>query len=174
MATVGFLGFAIRPIGGGHQPHRERFVRRLLKLRAYGRRPLRLMGPAAFEAGIARRLYPSSESSWVTSPEAWPWPPSPRRPLSRRSAAPPRDRGTFAAAAIPEMDRYSYSKKLSTGIVAVVGTLGVSSRPAFSSSCGGRHRAVYRQALSRRHLPRFLIAFFFLAVIYGWCKLNPG
>ena len=32
---------------------------------------------------------------------------------------------TFAGIAIPEMDRYGYDKKLSTGIVASVGTLGM-------------------------------------------------
>lgn len=32
---------------------------------------------------------------------------------------------TFASVAIPEMDRYGYHKTLSTGVVAIVGTLGV-------------------------------------------------
>jgi TRAP-type mannitol/chloroaromatic compound transport system permease large subunit len=38
---------------------------------------------------------------------------------------------TFSGIAIPEMDRYGYSKKLSTGIVASVGTLGMLNLPAW-------------------------------------------
>jgi hypothetical protein len=36
----------------------------------------------------------------------------------------PATAATFASVAVPEMDRYNYDKKLSTGIVASVGTLG--------------------------------------------------
>jgi len=32
---------------------------------------------------------------------------------------------TFTAVAVPQMDRYGYDKRMSTGIVATVGTLGV-------------------------------------------------
>jgi TRAP-type C4-dicarboxylate transport system permease large subunit len=39
--------------------------------------------------------------------------------------------GTFSGIAIPEMDRYGYSKKLSTGIVASVVTLGMLNLPAW-------------------------------------------
>ena len=37
----------------------------------------------------------------------------------------PATAATFAVVAVPEMDRCGYGKKLSTGIVAVVGTLGI-------------------------------------------------
>jgi hypothetical protein len=37
----------------------------------------------------------------------------------------PATAATFASVAVPEMDRYGYSKKLSTGITASVGTLGI-------------------------------------------------
>jgi len=37
----------------------------------------------------------------------------------------PATAATFASVAVPEMDRYNYAKKLSTGIVATVGTLGI-------------------------------------------------
>ena len=41
---------------------------------------------------------------------------------------------TFSSVAIPEMDRYGYSKTLSTGLVAVVGRSAVSFRPVSFSS----------------------------------------
>ena len=37
----------------------------------------------------------------------------------------PATAATFASVAVPEMDRYGYGKKLSTGIVASVGTSGI-------------------------------------------------
>ena len=62
----------------------------------------------------------------VIFPADWPWLRYWGRQDSRPFAAPRQPRLlTFAGVAIPEMDRYGYDSRLSTGIVATVGTLGV-------------------------------------------------
>ena len=81
---------------------------------------------------------------------------------------------TFAGIAIPEMDRYKYDKRLSTGVVASVGTLGMLIPPSIVLIIYG---IVVEQSIGRLFLagilPGLLIALFFLFVIYGWVKINP-
>ena len=88
------------------------------------------MGQIAFNAGIAKRLYDSTHKFLGHIPGG----------LAMATVAGATvfkaicgsvvaTSATFASVAIPEMSRYGYSKKLSTGIVATVGTLGCFSRP---------------------------------------------
>jgi tripartite ATP-independent transporter DctM subunit len=73
------------------------------------------------------------------------------------------------------MDRYGYSKKLSTGTVATVGTLGMLIPPSVTLIIFGM---ITEQSIGRLFLagiiPGLIIAFFFIAVIYGWCRINPS
>ena len=82
---------------------------------------------------------------------------------------------TFAGIAIPEMDRYGYDKRLSTGVVASVGTLGMLIPPSIVLIIYG---IVVEQSIGRLFLagilPGLLIALFFLFIIYGWVKINPA
>ena len=82
---------------------------------------------------------------------------------------------TFSSIAIPEMDRYGYDKKLSTGIVASVGTLGMLIPPSIVLIIYG---IVVQQSIGRLFLagivPGLLISLFFMVVIYGWVKINPA
>ena len=82
---------------------------------------------------------------------------------------------TFAGIAIPEMDRYRYDKRLSTGVVASVGTLGMLIPPSIVLIIYG---IVVEQSIGRLFLagilPGLLIALFFIFVIYGWVKINPA
>jgi tripartite ATP-independent transporter DctM subunit len=77
--------------------------------------------------------------------------------------------------AVPEMDRYGYARKLSTGIVATVGTLGILLPPSVTLIIYG---IITDVSIGRLFLagilPGLLIAFFFICVIYGWCKINPA
>ena len=93
-----------------------------------------LMGQIAFNAGIAKRLYDSAHKFLGHIPGG----------LAMATVAGATvfkaicgsivaTCATFASVAVPEMDRYNYSKKLSTGIVATVGTLGVLIPPASPS-----------------------------------------
>ncbi|HPB37872.1 MAG TPA: TRAP transporter large permease, partial [Syntrophorhabdus sp.] len=77
--------------------------------------------------------------------------------------------------AVPEMTKFGYAKKLSTGIVATVGTLGVLIPPSVVLIVFG---IVTQLSIGKLFLagiiPGLLIAFFFVVVIFGWCKINPG
>jgi tripartite ATP-independent transporter DctM subunit len=72
------------------------------------------------------------------------------------------------------MTKYGYSKKLSTGIVATVGTLGVLIPPSVVLIIFG---IITQLSIGRLFLagliPGLLIAFFFVVVILGWCRINP-
>jgi len=81
---------------------------------------------------------------------------------------------TFAGIAIPEMTRLGYNKKLSLGVVASVGTLGMLIPPSVSLIIFG---IVTEQSIGKLFLagviPGLLISLFFIFVIYGWVKIDP-
>ena len=82
---------------------------------------------------------------------------------------------TFAGIAIPEMDRYGYDKKLSTGVVASVGTLGMLIPPSIVLII---YSIIVEESIGKMFLagiiPGLMISAFFMLVIYGWVKLNPA
>lgn len=82
---------------------------------------------------------------------------------------------TFAGIAIPEMTRLGYSKRLSTGVVASVGTLGMLIPPSVPLMIFG---IVTEQSIGKLFLagiiPGLIIALLFILVIYGWVKINPS
>ena len=81
----------------------------------------------------------------------------------------------FAGIAIPEMDRYGYDKRLSTGVVASVGTLGVLIPPSIVLII---YAIIVEESIGKMFLagiiPGILIAISFMVVIYGWVKINPA
>ena len=134
-----------------------------------------LMGQVAFNSGIAKRLFDAAYKYIGHIPGG----------LAMATVAgatafksicgsSPATAATFASVAVPEMDRYGYDKRLSTGIVASVGTLGVLLPPSVTLIIFG---IITDQSIGRLFLagifPGLLIAFFFVCVIYGWCKMNP-
>ncbi len=177
MAIVGFLGFCYltNPIAAMNLIAKDFFD----VFSSYGLTVVALfvlMGQIAFNAGIARRLYSSTYKfighvpgglamATVAGATAF-------KAICGSTIA---TAATFAAVAIPEMDRYNYSKKLSTGVVAVVGTLGSLIPPSVFIILLG---IITEQSIGKLFLagifPGLLIAFFFIAVIYGWCKINPN
>lgn len=135
-----------------------------------------LMGQIAFNAGIAKRLYTASYKfighipgglamATVAGATAF-------KAICGSSAA---TAATFASVAVPEMDRYNYDKKLSTGIVATVGTLGILIPPSVTLIVFG---IITEQSIGKLFLagltPGLIIAFFFICIIYVWCKINPN
>jgi tripartite ATP-independent transporter DctM subunit len=135
-----------------------------------------LMGQIAFNAGIAKRLYHSAyrfighipggmAMATVVGATAF----------KAICGSSPATAATFASVAVPEMDRYGYAKKLSTGIVATVGTLGILIPPSVTLIVFG---IITEQSIGKLFLagliPGLMIAFFFICVIYGWCKINPA
>jgi len=135
-----------------------------------------LMGQVAFNAGIAKRLYHAAYRfighvpggmaiATVAGATAF----------KAICGSSPATAATFASVAVPEMDRYHYDKKLSTGIVATVGTLGILIPPSVTLIVFG---IITEQSIGKLFLagiiPGLIIAFFFVCIIYGWCKINPA
>ena len=134
-----------------------------------------LMGQVAFNAGIAKRLYNTAyrfighvpgglAMATVAGATAF----------KAICGSSPATAATFASVAIPEMDRYKYSKKLSTGIVATVGTLGILLPPSVTLIVFG---IITELSIGKLFLagiiPGLIIAFFFICIIYFWCKIDP-
>jgi C4-dicarboxylate transporter, DctM subunit len=134
-----------------------------------------LMGQVAFNAGIAKRLYNTAYKFIGHIPGG----------LAMATVAgatafkaicgsSPATAATFAVVAVPEMDRYGYAKKLSTGIVATVGTLGILIPPSVTLIVFGIIAEVSIGKLFLAGLiPGLIVAFFFVVIIYGWCKIDP-
>jgi tripartite ATP-independent transporter DctM subunit len=135
-----------------------------------------LMGQIAFNAGIAKRLYNASYKFIGHIPGG----------LAMATVAgatafkaicgsSPATAATFASVAVPEMDRYNYDKKLSAGIVATVGTLGILIPPSVTLIVFG---IITEQSIGKLFLagllPGLIIAFFFICIIYVWCKIDPN
>lgn len=81
---------------------------------------------------------------------------------------------TFATIAVPEMDRYGYDKRLSTGIVATVGTLGAIFPPSVVLVIYG---LITETSIGKLFLagiiPGLMLAFSFVVTLFAWCKINP-
>ncbi len=135
-----------------------------------------LMGQVAFNAGIARRLYDTAHKfighipgglaiATVAGATIF-------KAISGSTVA---TAVTFASVAVPEMDRFGYSKKLSTGIVATVGTLGILLPPSVVLIIFG---VITQQSIGKLFIagiaPGLLIALFFVFIIVGWCKIDPS
>jgi tripartite ATP-independent transporter DctM subunit len=134
------------------------------------------MGQIAFNAGIAKRLYDTAYKfvghipgglAMATVGGA--------TAFKAICGSSPATAATFASVAVPEMDRYGYSKKLSTGIVATVGTLGILMPPSVTLIVFG---IITEQSIGKLFLagliPALIIALFFVLIIYGWCRINPA
>lgn len=177
MALVGFVGFAYM---NGIQPAMNllgRDVYDVITNYGYTVFPLFiLMGQIGFNAGIAVRLYDSAHKfighipgglAMATVLGATGF-----KAICGSSAA---TSATFASVAIPEMDRYGYDRRLSTGIVATVGTLGCIIPPSVVLIIYG---ILTEQSIGQLFLggiiPGLIIALFFLGIIYGWAKINPN
>jgi len=82
---------------------------------------------------------------------------------------------TFSSVSVPEMDKYGYNRKLSTGVVASVGTLGFLLPPSGTLIILAM---ITDQSIGKLFLagiiPGLLIAALFLVTIAVWCRLNPS
>jgi len=176
MALVGFAGFALLNGTSSAMNLLGRDVYDVITNYGFTVFPLFiLMGQIGFNAGIAVRLYDSAHKfvghipgglAMATVIGATGF-----KAICGSSAA---TSATFASVAIPEMDRYGYDKRLSTGIVAIVGTLGCIIPPSVVLIIFG---IITEQSIGQLFLagiiPGFIIALFFIGIIYGWAKINP-
>src|SRR5512137_290736 len=177
MAVVGFLGFSyvVSFKAGFNLLAKDVFE----VLSSYGFTVIPLfifMGQIAFNAGIAKRLYDTAYKfvghipgglAMATVGGA--------TAFKAICGSSPATAATFASVAVPEMDRYGYDKKLSTGIVATVGTLGILIPPSVTLIVFG---IITEQSIGKLFLagivPGLMVAFFFICIIYVWCRINPA
>lgn len=134
------------------------------------------MGQIAFNAGIAKRLYDTAYKFLGHIPGGLAMATVAGATVFKAiCGSSPATAATFASVAVPEMDRYGYSKKLSTGIVASVGTLGILMPPSVTLIVFG---IITEQSIGKLFLagliPGLIIAFLFILTIYSWCRINPG
>src|SRR5512139_992158 len=170
MAIVGFIGFAYL---NGIRPAMQlvgRDIYDVITNYGYTVFPLFiLMGQIGFNAGIAVRLYDAAHRfighvpgglAMATVMGATGF-----KTICGSSAA---TAATFASVAIPQMERYGYDRKLSTGIVATVGSLGCILPPSVVLILLG---ILTEQSIGQLFLagviPGLVIAFLFMVVIYG-------
>ena len=177
MALVGFLGF-------GYIVSVKAALNLLAKdlfdvFSSYGFTVIPLvifMGQIAFNAGIAKRLYDTAYKFFGHVPGGLAMATvGAATAFKAICGSSPATAATFASVAVPEMDRYGYHKKLSTGIVATVGTLGILMPPSVTLIVFG---IITEQSIGKLFLagliPGLIIALFFILIIYGWCKINPA
>ncbi len=177
MALVGFAGFAY--LKGFHAAlnlvGRDFFD----VMSAYGYTVIPLfvfMGQVGFSGGIAIRLFDAAHKFIGAIPGG----------LAMATVlgatgfkaicgSSPATAATFASVAIPEMNRYGYNVKLSTGIVSSVGTLGAIIPPSGVLIIFG---ILTEQSIGKLFLagliPGLLIAAVFIAIIYGWARIDPS
>ncbi|MCE5264338.1 MAG: TRAP transporter large permease [Deltaproteobacteria bacterium] len=176
MALIGFVGFAylngftaaVNLIGGDLFEAFTNYGYTVFPL-------FMLMGQIGLNAGIAQRLYNSANKfighipgglamATVVGAAGF-------KAICGSSTA---TAATFASVAIPEMNRYDYDKRLSTGIVATVGTLGCLIPPSVVLILYG---IITEQSIGKLFMagliPGLLIAAFFVVIIYGWAKMDP-
>ncbi|OGP73902.1 MAG: C4-dicarboxylate ABC transporter permease [Deltaproteobacteria bacterium RBG_16_49_23] len=177
MAVVGFLGFAYIVSVPAALNLLAKDVFDVFASYGFTVIPLFvLMGQVAFNAGIAKRLYTTSYKfighipgglAMATVGGA--------AAFGAITGSSPATAATFASVAVPEMDRYGYHKKLSTGIVSAVGTLGSLIPPSVTLIIYG---IITEQSIGKLFLaaiiPGILISFFLFSIVYGWCKINPS
>ena len=134
-----------------------------------------LMGQIAFNAGIAKRLYDASYRFIGHIPGGLAMATVAGATVFKAiCGSSPATAATFASVAVPEMDRYNYDKKLSTGIVATVGTLGILIPPSVTLIVFG---IITEQSIGKLFMagfiPGILEALFYILTIYILCKVNP-
>ncbi len=177
MALVGFVGFAYLNGFEAALSLLSRDVFDVITNYGYTVFPLFiLMGQIGFNAGIAARLYDAAHRfighvpgglamATVMGATAF-------KTICGSSAA---TSATFAGVAIPEMDRYGYDRRLSSGIVATVGSLGVIIPPSVTLIILG---ILTEQSIGQLFIagiiPGLIIAFLFIVIVYGWAKINPA
>jgi C4-dicarboxylate transporter, DctM subunit len=135
-----------------------------------------LMGQVAFNSGIAEKMYGTSRKfvghvpgglalATVVGATIF-------KAISGSSLA---TAATFSSVAVPEMDKCGYSRKLSTGVVASTGTLGILIPPSGTLIILAM---ITDQSIGKLFLagivPGLLIAILFLVTIVVWCRVNPS
>jgi C4-dicarboxylate transporter, DctM subunit len=176
MTVVGFAGYAI--IVSPHAALNILANDFYDSLESYGMTVVPLfvlMGQIAFNAGIAKRLYDCAYKFLGHIPGGLAMATVVGATIFKAiSGSIVATSATFASVAVPEMDRFGYAKKLSTGIVATVGTLGVLIPPSVTLILLG---LITQQSIGKLFLagvvPGLMLSVFYAGVIFSWAAINP-
>ena len=176
MAVIGFIGFAYLKGFSIAMNLIGRDLFDVITNYGYTVFPLFIfMGQMGYHAGVAKRLYDSAHKFVGHIPGglaiATVLGGSGFKAICGSATA---TTATFASVAMPEMDRYGYDQRLSTGTVATVGTLGCLIPPSVVLILYG---VITEQSIGKLFLagivPAGIIALLFIGVIVGWVKINP-
>ncbi|MCG6535084.1 MAG: TRAP transporter large permease, partial [Syntrophales bacterium LBB04] len=177
MAIIGFVGFSyLVSLSAAFNLLAKDFFDALA---SYGFTVIPLfifMGQIAFNSGIAKNLFEAANRFMGHIPGGLAIATVAGATIFKAiCGSSPATAATFASVAVPEMDRYGYDKRLSTGIVATVGTLGILIPPSVTLIVFG---VITEQSIGRLFMaglvPGLLIALFFVIIIIGWAKMNPA
>jgi C4-dicarboxylate transporter DctM subunit len=135
-----------------------------------------LMGQLAFNAGIAKKLFTSAHRFLGHIPGGLSIATVVGATIFKSiCGSSPATTATMASVAVPEMNHYGYDIRLSTGVVATVGTLGIIIPPSITLIVFGLITEQSIGALFMAGLvPGLLIALVYAMTIVGWCKINPS
>jgi tripartite ATP-independent transporter DctM subunit len=176
LGVVGFVGFAyIRGIDAAFAMVSNDFFTQLSSYSLTVIPLFVLMGQIAFNAGIARKLYDLAHRFLGHIPGGLGIATVAGATLFKAvCGSGPATVATFATVAIPEMDRFRYSKVLSSGTVASVGCLGTLIPPSVFLIIYG---LVTEQSIGQLFLaglvPGLVVAFAFMCIIFGWSSVDP-
>jgi C4-dicarboxylate transporter DctM subunit len=177
MAFVGFVGFAVlRSLPAAVDLLAKDFFDTFASYTFVVIPLFVLMGQIAFNSGIAEKMYGTSRKFVGHVPGglalATVFGATIFKAISGSSLA---TAATFSSVAVPEMDKCGYDRRLSTGVVASVGTLGFLLPPSGTLIILAM---ITDQSIGKLFLagivPGLLIAALFLATIAGWCRVNPS
>jgi len=177
MAVIGVLGFAyLVSVGSAVNMMAKDFFDIFSSYNLTVVPLFMFMGQVAFSSGIARKLYDTAHKFLGHLPGGLAMATVGGATLFKAvCGSAPATTATFASLAVPEMDRYGYDKRLSTGVVATVGTLGYLIPPSSALILIG---IITEQSIGKLFVagffPGLILAALFLLVIYVWCRLNPS
>ncbi len=177
MTVVGFAGYAV--IVSPHAAMNILANDFYDSLESYGMTVVPLfvlMGQIAFNAGIAKKLYDCAYKFLGHIPGGLAMATVVGATIFKAiSGSIVATSATFASVAVPEMDRFGYAKKLSTGIVATVGTLGVLIPPSVTLIILG---IITQQSIGKLFMagiiPGLMLSVTYAMVIFGWARINPA
>ncbi|HBZ36093.1 MAG TPA: C4-dicarboxylate ABC transporter permease, partial [Rikenellaceae bacterium] len=135
-----------------------------------------LMGQIASNAGIAKRLYEMAYRFIGRVPGGLAIATVIGATVFKAiCGSSPATTATFASIAVPQMDKYHYSRKLSTGVVSIVGTLGNLLPPSVTLIILG---LITNVSIGRLFLaglvPGLILALLYMLIIVIWAKRVPS
>jgi len=177
MAIIGFVGFSylVSMSAAFNLLAKDYFD----ALASYGFTVIPLfifMGQIAFNSGIAKKLFEAAHRFIGHIPGGLALATVVGATIFKAiCGSSPATAATFASVAVPEMDRYGYDRRLSTGIVATVGTLGILIPPSVFLIVFG---VITEQSIGRLFMaglvPGLIVSLCFMLIIIGWAKISPA